>query len=148
MTTITPSWSRRWRIGWRKRSPSTCTLERGATGATVPGNDSRARTSLAERYRGIRPAFGYPACPDHSEKGKLFDLLGAERAGITLTETYAMSPAASVSGLYFSHPEARYFTVGPVGRDQIEDYATRKGMRVADVERWLTPNLSYEPVSA
>ena len=101
----------------------------------------------AERYRGIRPAFGYPACPDHSEKGKLFDLLGAERAGITLTETYAMSPAASVSGLYFAHPDARYFTVGPVGRDQIADYAARKGMSLADVERWLTPNLSYEPVS-
>jgi 5-methyltetrahydrofolate--homocysteine methyltransferase len=102
----------------------------------------------AERYRGIRPAFGYPACPDHSEKGKLFNLLSADRAGLTLTETYAMSPAASVSGLYFSHPDARYFTVGPVGRDQIEDYATRKGMSVADIERWLTPNLSYEPVSA
>jgi len=101
----------------------------------------------AERYRGIRPAFGYPACPDHSEKGKLFDLLGAGRAGITLTDTYAMSPAASVSGLYFAHPDARYFTVGPVGRDQIADYATRKGMRLADVERWLTPNLSYEPAS-
>ena len=102
----------------------------------------------AERYRGIRPAFGYPACPDHSEKGKLFNLLSADRAGLTLTETYAMSPAASVSGLYFSHPDARYFTVGPVGRDQIEDYATRKGMSVADIERWLRPNLSYEPVSA
>jgi 5-methyltetrahydrofolate--homocysteine methyltransferase len=102
----------------------------------------------AERYRGIRPAFGYPACPDHSEKGKLFDLLGAQRAGITLTETYAMSPAASVSGLYFAHPDARYFTVGAVGRDQVEDYAVRKGTSVADVERWLTPNLSYEPVRA
>jgi 5-methyltetrahydrofolate--homocysteine methyltransferase len=101
----------------------------------------------AERYRGIRPAFGYPACPDHSEKRKLFDLLGAERAGITLTETYAMSPAASVSGLYFAHPHARYFTVGPLGQDQIADYADRKGMSVAEVERWLTPNLSYEPVS-
>jgi 5-methyltetrahydrofolate--homocysteine methyltransferase len=78
----------------------------------------------------------------------LFDLLDAERAGIRLTESYAMSPAASVSGLYFSHPDARYFTVGPVARDQIEDYSRRKGMRVADVERWLTPNLSYEPVSA
>jgi 5-methyltetrahydrofolate--homocysteine methyltransferase len=100
----------------------------------------------AERYRGIRPAFGYPACPDHSEKRKLFDLLGAERAGITLTETYAMSPAASVSGLYFAHPDARYFTVGPLGRDQIADYATRKGMSLVEVERWLTPNLSYEPV--
>ena len=101
---------------------------------------------LAERYRGIRPAFGYPACPDHSEKGKLFDLLQAERAGITLTDNFAMAPAAAVSGLYFSHPEARYFSVGRLGADQVEDYAARKGLSVADVERWLAPNLSYEPV--
>jgi 5-methyltetrahydrofolate--homocysteine methyltransferase len=103
---------------------------------------------IAERYRGIRPAFGYPACPDHSEKGKLFDLLQAGRAGITLTETFAMSPAASVSGLYFAHPEACYFSVGRLGHDQIEDYAARKGLSVADVERWLAPNLSYEPVAS
>ena len=102
---------------------------------------------IAERYRGIRPAFGYPACPDHSEKGKLFDLLQAGRAGITLTDSFAMAPAASVSGLYFAHPEARYFTVGRVGRDQIEDYAARKRLGVADAERWLAPNLSYEPVA-
>jgi 5-methyltetrahydrofolate--homocysteine methyltransferase len=102
---------------------------------------------VAERYRGSRPAFGYPACPDHSEKSKLFTLLGAERAGITLTDSFAMSPAASVSGLYFAHPNARYFTVGPIGRDQVADYATRKGMSVAEVERWLTPTLSYEPTS-
>ena len=102
---------------------------------------------IAERYRGIRPAFGYPACPDHSEKSKLFDLLDAGRAGITLTDSFAMSPAASVSGLYFANSAARYFTVGRIGRDQIEDYAARKGMSVADVERWLAPNLSYEPVS-
>jgi 5-methyltetrahydrofolate--homocysteine methyltransferase len=101
---------------------------------------------IAERYRGIRPAFGYPSCPDHSEKRKLFDLLRAERAGITLTDSYAMAPAASVSGIYLAHPAARYFTVGRVGRDQIEDYARRKGMRMAEAERWLTPNLSYEPV--
>ena len=101
---------------------------------------------IAERYRGIRPAFGYPACPDHSEKGKLFDLLNAGRAGITLTDSFAMAPAASVSGLYFAHPGARYFTVGRLGLDQIEDYAARKGLSVADVERWLSPNLSYEPV--
>jgi 5-methyltetrahydrofolate--homocysteine methyltransferase len=103
---------------------------------------------IAERYRGIRPAFGYPACPDHSEKGKLFSLLGAERAGIVLTDSYAMSPAASVSGLYLAHPQARYFTVGPIGRDQVVDYAARKGMSVAEVERWLSPNLSYEPSNA
>jgi 5-methyltetrahydrofolate--homocysteine methyltransferase len=101
---------------------------------------------IAERYRGIRPAFGYPACPDHTEKGKLFQLLDAERAGITLTDSFAMAPASSVSGLYFAHPEARYFTVGRIGRDQVEDYATRKGMDTASLERWLTPNLAYEPV--
>jgi 5-methyltetrahydrofolate--homocysteine methyltransferase len=102
---------------------------------------------IAERYRGIRPAFGYPACPDHSEKRKLFDLLQAERAGISLTESFAMAPAASVSGIYLAHPAARYFTVGRIGRDQVEDYARRKTASLADVERWLTPNLSYEPVA-
>jgi 5-methyltetrahydrofolate--homocysteine methyltransferase len=96
----------------------------------------------AERFRGIRPAFGYPACPDHSEKGRLFDLLGARALGIELTESYAMSPAASVSGLYFANPHARYFSVGRIGRDQLEDYAARKGESVLQVERWLLPNLS------
>jgi 5-methyltetrahydrofolate--homocysteine methyltransferase len=100
---------------------------------------------IAERYRGIRPAFGYPACPDHSEKRKLFDLLGAEAAGITLTESFAMVPGASVSGIYLGHPEARYFSVGRIGRDQVEDYASRKGEPFAGVERWLRPNLAYEP---
>ena len=100
---------------------------------------------IAERFRGIRPAFGYPACPDHSEKSKLFALLGAEEAGLALTETYAMTPAASVSGIYFAHPEARYFSVGRVGRDQVEDYAARKGVSLAEAERWLRPNLAYEP---
>jgi 5-methyltetrahydrofolate--homocysteine methyltransferase len=100
---------------------------------------------IAERYRGIRPAFGYPACPDHTEKRRLFDLLGAPALGITLSESCAMLPAASVSGLYFAHPEARYFTVGRIGRDQVVDYAARKGMEVAEVERWLAPNLGYEP---
>ncbi len=103
---------------------------------------------IAERYRGIRPAFGYPACPDHSEKFKLFDLLAAREIGLELTETAAMLPAASVSGLYFSHRKARYFTVGRLGSDQIEDYARRKGEARATVERWLGPNLSYEPVVA
>jgi 5-methyltetrahydrofolate--homocysteine methyltransferase len=99
---------------------------------------------IDERYRGIRPAYGYPACPDHTEKEKLFDLLGARELGIELTETYAMTPAASVAGLYFGHPDARYFTVGKVGRDQVEDYARRKEMSVSEVERWLSPNLAYE----
>ena len=99
----------------------------------------------SESHRGIRPAFGYPACPDHSEKFKLFDLLGASEAGIELTESAAMMPAASVSGLYFAHPQARYFTVGRLGEDQIASYAKRKGQSIEQVERWLTTNLSYEP---
>ena len=100
---------------------------------------------LAERYRGIRPAFGYPACPDHSEKFKLFDLLEADQCGISLTESAAMMPAASVSGLYFAHPEATYFTVGRIGSDQVIDYAMRKGMSVDEVERWVSTSLGYEP---
>jgi 5-methyltetrahydrofolate--homocysteine methyltransferase len=99
---------------------------------------------IAEKYRGIRPAYGYPACPDHSEKFKLFELLDGARQGITLTDSAAMSPAASVSGLYFSHPEAKYFNVGRIGRDQLESYAKRKGMSVEEAERWLGPNLGYE----
>jgi 5-methyltetrahydrofolate--homocysteine methyltransferase len=99
---------------------------------------------LSEQHRGIRPAFGYPACPDHSEKFKLFDLLGAREVGIDLTEHAAMTPAASVSGLYFASPHARYFTVGRVGEDQVANYARRKGQSVEEVERWLTPNLAYE----
>ncbi|MDP9232127.1 MAG: methionine synthase, partial [Actinomycetota bacterium] len=100
---------------------------------------------LAERFRGIRPAFGFPACPDHTEKRKLFDLLGAESLGIELTESFAMLPAASVSGIYLAHPRARYLSVGRLGRDQVEDYAARKGLPLPEVERWLGPNLGYEP---
>ena len=101
---------------------------------------------VAEAYRGIRPAPGYPACPDHTEKRTLFRLLGAERnAGMALTESCAMTPAASVSGLYFAHAEAGYFGVGRIDRDQVEDYARRKGMALAEAERWLAPNLAYEP---
>jgi 5-methyltetrahydrofolate--homocysteine methyltransferase len=100
----------------------------------------------AERFRGIRPAFGYPACPDHSEKQKLFDLLDADRVGIALTESFAMTPAASVSGIYLAHPEVRYFSVGRVARDQVADYAARKGIPLEEAERWLRPNLGYEPV--
>ncbi len=102
---------------------------------------------VAEKYRGIRPAPGYPACPDHTEKRTLFALLGADALGIHLTESYAMTPAASVSGLYFAHPEARYFAVGKIGRDQVEDYARRKDLPVEEIERWLAPNLAYEPES-
>jgi 5-methyltetrahydrofolate--homocysteine methyltransferase len=100
---------------------------------------------IAEQYRGIRPAFGYPACPDHSETFKLFDLIGARDVGLELTESAAMLPAASVSGIYLGHPEAHYFSVGRVARDQVEDYARRKGVPTLDVERWLGPNLSYTP---
>jgi 5-methyltetrahydrofolate--homocysteine methyltransferase len=99
---------------------------------------------IHEKHRGIRPGFGYPACPDHSEKFKLFDLLNAGEAGISLTDHAAMMPAASVSGLYFAHPLARYFTVGRIGEDQIVSYARRKGMSIADTERWLGSQLAYE----
>ena len=100
---------------------------------------------IKERFQGVRPAPGYPACPDHTEKRTLFELLGAEAsAGITLTESFAMLPAAAVSGYYFWHPQSQYFGVGKVERDQVEDYARRKGMDVKTVERWLAPNLNYE----
>ncbi|MEP7245680.1 MAG: methionine synthase [Gammaproteobacteria bacterium] len=101
---------------------------------------------IREEYNGIRPAPGYPACPDHTEKGKLWELLDAERnAGIRLTESFAMYPTAAVSGWYFAHPEARYFGVGKIDRDQVEDYARRKGMTIEMTEKWLSPNLGYEP---
>jgi 5-methyltetrahydrofolate--homocysteine methyltransferase len=99
---------------------------------------------IAEAYRGIRPAPGYPACPDHTEKGELFRVLDATEAiGLHLTESYAMWPTASVSGYYFAHPEARYFGIGRIGRDQVEDYAARKGMSIETAERWLASNLGY-----
>ena len=101
---------------------------------------------IHEEYRGIRPAAGYPACPDHTEKGILWRLLDVEKnTGMRLTESFAMWPGSSVSGLYFAHPEARYFTLGKIDRDQVADYHTRKGMTVAEVERWLGPNLNYDP---
>jgi len=108
-------------------------------------SDRLAADIIAEKHRGIRPGFGYPACPDHSEKFKLFDLLGAGDVGMVLTEHAAMIPPASVSGLYFAHPKARYFSVGRIGEDQIVSYARRKGQSVEAVERWLGSNLAYEP---
>jgi 5-methyltetrahydrofolate--homocysteine methyltransferase len=100
---------------------------------------------IHERYRGIRPAPGYPACPDHSEKRPLFDLMHVEEAaGISLTENFAMLPASSVSGFYFAHPDARYFAVGKIGRDQVSDYQRRKGLPLSLVERWLSSNLAYD----
>ena len=100
---------------------------------------------IEERYRGIRPAFGYPACPDHTEKRMLFDLLGARDHGMDLTTSCAMTPGATVAGLYFAHPQARYFNVGRLGKDQVEDYARRKGQSLTETERWLRENLAYDP---
>ena len=101
---------------------------------------------IKERYRGIRPAPGYPACPDHTEKATLFNLLEAtDTAGIELTEHFAMFPTAAVSGWYFAHPESKYFAVGKIGADQVEDYAERKGISKAEAERWLAPSLAYDP---
>jgi 5-methyltetrahydrofolate--homocysteine methyltransferase len=112
----------------------------------APDESLGSEELIAEKYRGIRPAPGYPACPDHTEKAALFALLDAPKnTGMTLTESYAMLPAAAVSGFYLSHPAASYFAVGRIGRDQIEDYARRKGMRVDEAERWLAPYLAYDP---
>jgi 5-methyltetrahydrofolate--homocysteine methyltransferase len=111
------------------------------------GYQSEAMSSedlLTEKFRGIRPAFGYPACPDHSRKRTLFELVGAGEIGMELTETGAMLPAAAVSGLYLAHPEARYFNIGRIGKDQVEEYARRCGESVSEAERWLRPNLSYD----
>ena len=99
---------------------------------------------VAEKYRGIRPAPGYPACPDHTEKGALFDLLNAPDAGITLTESFAMLPTAAVSGFYLAHPQAQYFAVGKIAADQVTDYAARKSQTKDEAERWLAPVLGYD----
>jgi len=123
-------------------------LHRAARNAWGFGTDERLTNDdlIRERYRGIRPAPGYPASPDHVEKRTLFDLLGAEeKAGVRLTESFAMHPGASVSGLYFSHPDSRYFAVGKIERDQATDYAARKGESLGEIEKWLGPNLNYEP---
>jgi 5-methyltetrahydrofolate--homocysteine methyltransferase len=105
-----------------------------------------AEQMIAEEYRGIRPAAGYPACPDHTEKGTLWQLLDVEKnTGIKITESFAMWPGSSVSGLYFAHPQARYFGLGKIDRDQTVDYHIRKGMTLQEVERWLGPNLNYDP---
>ena len=101
---------------------------------------------IAEKYRGIRPAPGYPACPDHTEKATLFRILDATaRAGISITENFAMVPTAAVSGWYFSHPKSQYFVVGKISREQVIDYAGRKGWSLLEAERWLAPNLDYDP---
>ena len=100
---------------------------------------------IRERYAGIRPAPGYPAQPDHTEKRELFRLLEAERVGLELTESCAMTPASSVSGLYLAHADSRYFALGRIGRDQVLEYAQRKGWTLQEAERWLAPNLAYDP---
>jgi 5-methyltetrahydrofolate--homocysteine methyltransferase len=96
---------------------------------------------VAEQYQGIRPAPGYPACPEHSVKRRMFEVLDAQQIGMTVTENFAMLPASSVSGFYIAHPQARYFNVGPIGRDQLEDLARRRAVDVSELERWLAPNL-------
>ena len=112
----------------------------------APDEDLNNDQLIDETYRGIRPAPGYPACPDHTEKELLWRLIEPDRhAAISLTESYAMWPTASVSGWYFSHPQARYFSVTRIQRDQVQDYARRKGLPEAEVERWLAPVLGYEP---
>jgi len=119
-------------------------LARDAWGFGLTENLS-AEQLIAEKYRGIRPAHGYPACPDHTEKRTLFNLLDAEKnTGITLTENFAMWPASSVSGMIFAHPDSKYIAVGQINRDQVADYAERKGMPVKDAQKWLAPNLGYE----
>jgi 5-methyltetrahydrofolate--homocysteine methyltransferase len=111
-----------------------------------PAEELDNEALIAERYRGIRPAPGYPACPDHTEKQLLWDLLDVRtHTGIELTESMAMWPGAAVSGWYFAHPQSQYFVVGRLGRDQVADYAARKGWTLAEAERWLSPNLGYDP---
>jgi len=125
--------------------------EQVRTGYWAYDQDEKLSTAdlISEKYRGIRPAPGYPACPDHTEKAKLWELLDVEAAiGLRLTDSFAMFPTAAVSGFYFSHPEARYFSVGQLSRDQVESYAKRKGMTIAQAERWLAPNLGYDPAGA
>jgi len=114
----------------------------------APEEDLSNEDLIAERYRGIRPAPGYPACPDHTEKRTIFELLDAETAiGVSLTESCAMTPASSVSGLYFAHPDARYFGLGRIGPDQLSDYAARKGWTLEEAAHWLAPNLDSDAAS-
>jgi 5-methyltetrahydrofolate--homocysteine methyltransferase len=136
-----------WPTAWPKPSPSGCTTRPASScGAMRSDEPADADHMIAEKYQGIRPAPGYPAQPDHTEKGTLFKLLDAEAAtGMILTESYAMSPGAAVSGLYFSHPKSHYFGVGKVDLDQVEDYARRKGWDLAKAEKWLSPILNYDP---
>ena len=113
----------------------------------VPNESLTNEQMIKEAYVGIRPAPGYPACPEHVVKREMFEVLDGADIGMLLTESYAMWPGSSVSGIYLAHPEAHYFGVAQVERDQVEDYAARKGMSIAEVERWLSPILNYDPAS-
>ena len=146
-TTTRRSCSRPWPTGSPRRSPSGCTRRSAAScWGYAPDEHLDMDELVREKYRGIRPAPGYPACPEHTEKETLMALLGGEeRTGITLTESMAMWPGASVSGWYFAHPDSQYFVVGRLGRDQVESYAERKGWDLRTAERWLGPNLGYQP---
>ncbi len=127
--------------------PNTCTNRvRKEFWGYAPEENLANEDLIKEKYQGIRPAPGYPGCPDHTEKTTLFNLLDVEKeTGITLTENLAMYPASSVSGLYFAHPESRYFGLGKIGEDQVADIAERKNMPKETLERWLSPNLNYDP---
>ena len=145
-TTTTQSWRKPSPTAWPKPSPNACTRKCARNGATAAQEGLSNADLIEEKYRGIRPAAGYPACPDHTEKGPLWNLLDVQKnTGMLITESFAMWPGSSVSGLYFAHPESRYFSLGKIDRDQVEDYAERKGMSVKEVERWLGPNLNYDP---
>ncbi len=129
----------------RKPSPNSCTNKPEGIGGYGVEENLSGEQLIDEEYRGIRPAPGYPACPDHTEKQILFKLLDVEsKVGVKLTESCAMWPAASVSGFYFGHPESRYFAVDRLTQDQVIDYARRKGVSVREIERWLAPNIGYE----
>ena len=144
--TTTRSWRRRWQIGLQKPSRSACISVYVTSGGYGREEVLSKTEMIQEKYRGIRPAPGYPACPDHTEKGTLWRLLHVEQnTSMLITESFAMWPGSSVSGIYFAHPKARYFSLGKIGRDQVVDYHVRKGMSVEEVERWLGQNLSYEP---
>jgi 5-methyltetrahydrofolate--homocysteine methyltransferase len=141
-TTIRPSWSRPYRLAEACAEYLHARVRREwGYEPDLPANEDL----IAEKYRGIRPAFGYPACPDHTPKRALFELLQPAEIGMTLTEGLSMWPAASVSGLYFAHPSAHYFNVGRVGRDQLEDYSSRSGRALSESEKWLASNLGYTP---
>ena len=149
-TTITPpSWSRRSPTVSPRRWPSACTDASATSSGPMHPTRSCGAELIAEKYRGIRPAPGYPAQPDHTEKATLFRLLDGEaRPACRLTESFAMWPGGSVCGLYFGHPESHYFGVGKIERDQVEDYAERKGRTLAQTEKWLAPILNYDPQAA